>query len=472
MSNEAALASNPLGSRPIRGMLWSFALPGILSQLVNALYNIVDQIFVGWGIDELGIAATTIAFPLATITTALSVLYGSGGASRFSILLGEGKPEEARRTMGNAIALMLLTGAAVAMLAFLFLEPLLYAFGATELILPYAMPYARILCLGIPFGICGTGLAFFIRADGSPRYSSAVLMAGAFFNIIFDPIFLFVLDMGIGGIALATTLGQLLVNVLALLYILRRCKNVKLKRSDLALRPRIIGAICALGAAAFTTHLLATVVQIISANTMRYYGAFSIYGSEIPIAAAGAVSKVMIVFMSCVIGISLGCQPLYGFNYGAKKYDRVKETYLLALRYGTTMAVIAFLCIQLFPRQILAIFGSDDAMFYEFATRYIRIYLFMTFANALQPITSTFFTSIGRANLGFWMAVIRQGLLLIPLLLVLPRLFGLDGMLLAGPIADGIAAVIVVLLAIRTLKRLTKMQADAADLAREKEALL
>lgn len=462
------METNQLGTKPIKSMIWKFAIPGIISQLVNALYNIIDQIFIGWGIGDLGIAATIIVFPLATITTALSVLYGSGAASKFSILLGEGKSEEARKTLGNAMSMMVLSGAAVAILALIFLEPLLYAFGATDLIMSYAKPYALIICIGIPFGIWGTGMAYFIRADGNPNYSSVVLLSGAIFNIIFDPIFLFIFDMGIEGIALATILGQILVNILALYYILKRFKSVKIKKSDLLLRPNVIGTICALGAAAFTTHLLSTIVQIISTNTMKYYGALSVYGSEIPIAASGAVSKVMIVFMSCVIGISLGCQPLYGFNYGAKKYDRVKETYLRAVRYGTTVAVTAFLLIQIFPDSILRIFGSDNPMFYEFATRYMQIYMFMTFANALQPITSTFFTSIGKANIGFWMALIRQGLLLIPLLLVLPYLYGIDGVLFAGPIADGVAAVILVVLAIQEVKRLTQMQWEQTDIEKVK----
>lgn len=460
MPRESEMAANPLGTKPIKNMIWKFAIPGIISQLVNALYNIVDQIFIGWGIGDLGIAATTIAFPLATITTALSVLYGSGAASKFSILLGEERPEEARKTLGNAMTMMVLSGVAVSILAFIFLEPLLYAFGGTDLIMPYAKPYALIICIGIPFGIWGTGMTYFIRADGNPNYSSAVLLAGAIFNMVFDPIFLFVFKMGIEGIALATILGQILVNALALQYILRRFKSVKIKKSDLILRPRVVGTICALGASAFTTHLLATIVHIVSANTMKYYGGLSIYGSEIPIAASGAVSKIMIVFMSCVIGLSLGCQPLYGFNYGAKKYDRVKETYLRAIRYGTTVAVVAFLCMQIFPRQLLGVFGSDDPVFYEFATRYIRIYMFMTFANALQPITSMFFTSIGKANIGFCMAIIRQGLLLIPLLIFLPLRYGIDGVLFAGPVADGIAALIVLILATREVKRLTKMHSE------------
>ena len=203
-----------------------------------------------------------------------------------------------------------------------------------------------------------------------------------------------------------------------------------------------------------------TGAQVILMNMLRTYGAQSVYGSEIAIAGSGAVGKVMIVFLSCVIGIALGCQPIFGFNYGSKRYDRVIEAYRKALRYGTTLAVIAFLCIQLFPRQILSIFGSEDPLFYEFSIHYIRIYLLMTFVNAFQPITSNFFTSIGKAKLGFWMALVRQGLLLIPLLLLLPLALGMDGVLWAGPISDGVAAVLVLVLGAREVRRLTAQQEE------------
>lgn len=471
MTASKEMTGNPLGTKPIGSLIWKFALPGIISQLVNAVYNIVDQIFVGWGVGDLGIAATTIAFPLATMTTALSVLYGSGAASRFSLLLGEKREDEARRTIGNGLTLMAISGVLIGLCGILFLEPMLRAFGATDLILPYAIPYARIICMGIPFGIFSAGASYYIRADGNPNFSSAILLSGAVFNLIFDPIFLFALDMGIQGIALATLLGQILSSALAVFYLVRKFSTAKLRGEDLVLTFPVVKAICGLGVAAFTTHLLATVVQITSANILRYYGALSPYGSEVAIAAAGAVSKAMIVFMSCVIGISLGCQPIYGFNYGSKRYGRVKETYLLAVRYGTIIAVVSFLALQLFPRPILSLFGSGDPLFYQFGVRYIRIYLFMTFVNALQPITSTFFTSLGKANVSFWLALLRQGLLLLPLLLTLPHFFGIDGLLFAGPIADGIAAVVVILCGGTQVRRLTKLQEKQDGALGERESL-
>ena len=273
-------------------------------------------------------------------------------------------------------------------------------------------------------------------------------------------IFLFACSMGIQGVALATVLGQGLSSCLALYYLVRRRHMVTLEREDFRLSAGTIKGIGALGGAIFFNHVIMTAAQVILMNMLRTYGAQSVYGSEIAIAGSGAVGKVMIVFLSCVIGIALGCQPIFGFNYGSKRYDRVIEAYRKALRYGTTLAVIAFLCIQLFPRQILSIFGSEDPLFYEFSIHYIRIYLLMTFVNAFQPITSNFFTSIGKAKLGFWMALVRQGLLLIPLLLLLPLALGMDGVLWAGPISDGVAAVLVLVLGAREVRRLTAQQEE------------
>jgi putative MATE family efflux protein len=393
------------------------------------------------------------------MTTAMAALFGTGGASKFNLFMGAERHEEARKTLGNSLLLLAASGALIGITGVVFLRPMLYAFGSTDAILPYAEPYALIISIGVPFGIFATGASYFIRADGSPNYSSAVLLSGAIFNIIFDPVFLFAFGLGVKGIALATTLAQILSSVLALYYFLRKFKGVTLQKKDFLPGLKTVQGICALGSATFFTHLSGTVVQIVKSNMLRHYGALSIYGSEISIAAAGAVVKVSTVLMSCVIGISLGCQPLLGYNYGAKKYDRVKETYKLAIRYTTVIAIIAFFAMEIFPRQILGIFGSKNPLFYEFAVRYMRIFLFMTFANALQPVTSTFFTSIGKAYIGFFMSLIRQVLLLIPLMLLLPLLLGIAGLFWAGPLSDCITVVVVILLAAREMRGLSRLQA-------------
>lgn len=449
---------NPLGTQPINRLIWKFAIPGIITQLVNALHNIVDQVFIGWGIGDFGVASTSILFPITSIITALSALIGLGAASRFSILLGKKQYQEASDIFGNAISLLLLFGSVLTIGTSVFLKPMLYLFGATERMMPYAQPYARIICIGILFGVFSTGMSYFIRADGNPNYSSFVLLAGAVFNMIFDPVFLFVFDMGIAGIALATVFGQLLSAALALFYLLKKLKSVRLSPGNLSLRLPLVRSIFSLGFAVFTTHILAALAQIIQMNALKRYGALSVYGSEAAIAAAGAVGKLSIVFLSSIIGISLGCQPIFGYNLGKKQYDRVKETYLTALRWGTIIAASAFLILQLFPGQILRIFSSGNPLFYEFAARYIHIYMAMLFLNAIQPITSTFCTAIGKAKLGFWMAVIRQGILLIPLLLFLPPRLGIDGVLFSGAISDGAAAIIVIFIARKELRQLTKLQ--------------
>lgn len=460
--SEKQVIANPLGFAPIKGLIWKFAIPGIISQLVNSLHNIVDQVFIGWGIGDLGIAATNIVFPFSQIITALSVLIGMGAVAKFSILLGQKKEDKAADYLGNAITLMLLLGVVITVLASVFLKPMLYLFGATDAIMEYAIPYARIIVLGIPFGIFATGMTYFVRADGNPNFSSIILLSGAIFNIIFDPIFLFGFKMGISGIALATVLGQVLSASLALYYLLKKLKTVTITKENFHLQIPVMGTTVSLGAATFTTHILMMIAQIILMNSLRYYGALSVYGSDMAITVAGAVGKLTIVFLSSIIGIAIGCQPILGFNLGRKNYDRVKQTYLLALKYGTIVAVTAFLLLQLFPETLLKIFGSDDPLFYEFGVHYIRLYLAALFLNGLQPVTSTFCTAIGKARLAFWMAVIRQGLLLIPLLLILPGFLGIDGVLMAGGISDAAAAVVVIFVGRSQVKRLNRMKEESA----------
>lgn len=447
-----------LGQENIRTLIWKFSIPAIISGLVSAAYNIVDQIFIGWGVGDLGMAATNVAFPLVTISTSLALLFGVGGASNFNLSMGRGNKEEASRIAGSALSWMVLSGVAVAVLAILFLRPLLFAFGATEIMMPYAVPYTFITNLGIPFLIFSTGAANLIRADGSPNTSMMVTLSGAVFNLIFDPIFLFVCHLGIQGIALATLLGQVLSSAVALNYLLRRFKTVPLKKEHLRIQTTVTKQIASLGMAACFNQLAMTVVQIVQSNTLRYYGGLSVYGSEIPLAAVGAVTKVLVVFLSVVLGIVQGCQPIISFNYGAKQYGRVKETYQKSLCYATIISVIAFLCLECFPHQILRMFGSDSQVFYAFAVKYMRIYMMMTFINGVQPVTSNFFTAIGKAKLGFWMSLTRQLLLLVPLMLLLPLVLGIDGVMWSGPIADSVAAVLAIAFAARELRAMTALE--------------
>ncbi|MDL2218733.1 MATE family efflux transporter [Ruminococcaceae bacterium OttesenSCG-928-O06] len=454
--------ANPLGADKISTLIRRFSIPAIVSMLVNALYNMVDQVFIGQAIGMLGIAATNVAFPLTTISTAVALLLGIGGASNFNLKLGAGDKESASRIAGNTFSMLAICGVVIGAVTLLFIDPLLVAFGATPSVLPYAQPYTAIIAPGIPFLIFAAGAGHMIRADGSPTYAMGCVMAGAIFNLVFDPIFLFVFDMGIEGIALATTLGQILSASIAFVYLLKRFRSVPIHKEYLRPRARFVGAICSLGVASCFNQLAMTVVQITMNNTLRHYGALSPYGSDIPLACVGAISKLAMLFFAFPIGIAQGTQPIVSFNYGARRYDRVKTALRIALTAAGIISVVAFLIFQLFPRQLMSIFGEDDPLYLQFAVRYLRVYMAMTFVNGIQPITSTFFTSIGKARRGMLVSLTRQILFLMPLILLLPMFLGIDGLMYAGPIADAAAATVSALLIIREIRAMGVLQKQQA----------
>ena len=333
---------------------------------------------------------------------------------------------------------MIISGVTLSLLVIIFLNPLLHLFGATKDIMPYALTYTRITSFGIPFLIFSIGCSNLIRSDGSPTYAMLSTLSGAILNTILDPIFIFVFDLGMAGAAYATVIGQILSSLIVARYLFK-FKSVKLSRNNFKLRKKLVLAISALGAAACFNQLAMMVVQITMNNTLTYYGALSHYGSEIPLASVGVISKVNIVYMAFTLGISQGCQPIVGFNYGAQNYDRVKKTYKTAAIAVTLISIVAFLCFQIFPRQIISIFGQGDENYFEFAQRYFRIFMFMTIVNGIQPLTSNFFTSIGKSQKGIILSLTRQIIFLLPLVIILPKFLGIDGVMYAGPIADSIA---------------------------------
>ena len=430
--------NNPLATDNVGKLIFKFATPSIISFLVSALYNIVDQIFIGQGVGMLGNAATNIAFPLNTICTALALLLGIGGASNFNLRMGQKKEEEAAYIVGNSVISMVISGVTLSLLVIIFLNPLLHLFGATKDIMPYALTYTRITAFGIPFLIFSIGCSNLIRSDGSPTYAMLSTLSGAILNTILDPIFIFVFDLGMAGAAYATVIGQILSSIIVARYLFK-FKSVKLSRNNFKLRKKLVLAISALGAAACFNQLAMMVVQITMNNILTYYGALSHYGSEIPLASVGVISKVNIVYLAFTLGISQGCQPIVGFNYGAQNYDRVKKTYKTAAIAVTLISIVAFLCFQIFPRQIISIFGQGNENYFEFAQRYFRIFMFMTFVNGIQPLTSNFFTSIGKSQKGIILSLTRQIIFLLPLVIILPKFLGIDGVMYAGPIADSIA---------------------------------
>ena len=443
--------NNPLGVQLVNRLLSQFAIPSIISMLVGSLYNIVDQFFIGQRVGELGNAATNIAFPLSTSCLALALLIGIGGSSAFNLAMGSGHEKRAVNIMGNAVVLLAGSGLVLSIITLLFLKPLLLFFGSPKAVLPYAMEYTKITAFGFPFLLLSTGGGHLIRADGRPRITMLCNLVGAVLNTILDALFVFGLNLGMSGAALATIIGQIVSGALAIGYLMHG-KTVTIHRENLRIKWENVTRIASLGMAPCSNQVAMMVVQIIMNQSLKHYGSHSIYGENIPIACAGIITKVNMIFMSFVIGLSQGLQPIASFNYGAGKKGRVKEAYIKAISIGAVLAVIAFFMFQFFPRQIISIFGDGSELYYQFAIRYFHVFLFFTFVNFMQPITSNFFTAIGKPKVGSFLALTRQILFLLPLILLFPLFLGIDGIMYAGPVADCLAAVVCFIMVYRELR--------------------
>jgi Na+-driven multidrug efflux pump len=443
---------NALGILPEKQLLKQFAIPSIIAMLVSSLYNIVDQFFIGNTVGELGNAATNIAFPLNTSCVAIALLFGIGGASTFNLAMGRGDKDSAGRYIGNAAVSMFICGLVLAVVSLLFLEPMLLFFGSPDNVLPYACEYAGITAFGFPFLILSTGGGHLVRADGSPKMTMIINLTGAIINTVLDAIFVFVLGWGMRGAAIATVIGQVIACGIVVWY-LGRYQTVKLTKECFFLSGEAVGKVISLGAAPCFNQLAMMVVQVVMNKSLKYYGSLSVYGESIPIACSGIIAKVTMVVMAFIIGISQGLQPIVSYNYGAKNYQRVKRAYTLALKYGAVICVVSFVVFQLFPRQIISIFGNGSDLYYQFSEKYIRIFLFFIFGCFMQPISANFFTAIGKPKKGIFMSLTRQIIFLLPLLLIFPMFMGIDGIMYAGPVADFLAAAVCTLLVVHELKR-------------------
>lgn len=446
--------SELLGSAPVTSLMIKFAVPSIIAMLVGALYNIVDQLFIGNAVGQLGNAATNIAFPFSTSCLSVALLFGIGGASCFNLNMGRGEREKAPYFVGNAAVMMGICGVVLLIVTQLFLTPLLKLFGSPADVLPLAQEYVGITSWGFPFMIITTGGGHLIRADGSPRMTMVCNLLGAVINTALDAVFVLGLDWGMSGAAWATVIGQVISGTVAIIY-LTRYRTVHVGLKHLRIRWRYTGRILAIGMASCINQLAMMVVQIAMNNLLKHYGALSAYGESIPIAVSGIIMKVNQITFSIVIGLGQGAQPIISFNYGAQKYARVRSAFRAAVTVGAGVAVLAFIMFQLFPRQIISLFGSGTEEYFEFGVKFFRIFLFFTWLNCLQPIASTFFTSIGKSVKGAFLSLTRQILFLLPPMIVLPIFWGIDGILWSGPVADllsGAAAVILVALEFRIMK--------------------
>ncbi|MDR2944051.1 MAG: MATE family efflux transporter, partial [Methanosarcinales archaeon] len=344
---ELNTGRNHLGTEDVKKLLFKFAVPSVVAMLVGALYNIVDQFFIGQSVGMLGNAATNVAFPLTIVAVALGLLFGVGGAANFNLHLGAGRKELAKKVIGNALFLLAVSGIIVFFIIHLFLEQLVVLFGATDNVFPLALEYISITSFGMMFLIFSTGAGHIIRADGSPQYSMYFLLTGAVLNVILDALFIFGFNMGIAGAAWATIISQMVSCLIAVSYF-RKFKSAALEKKDFILKAAVVKSILYLGASSFLNQTAMIAVQILLNNTAAYYGGLSVYGSDIPLAVAGIIFKVSAVFISVVIGVSQGGQPIAGFNYGARNYGRVKEVFKWVIGISLLISLISFLCFQLF----------------------------------------------------------------------------------------------------------------------------
>ncbi|MGN1033081.1 MAG: MATE family efflux transporter [Intestinibacter sp.] len=450
---------NPLGCEPVSKLMRKFAIPSIIAMLVGALYNIVDQFFIGQYVGTLGNAATNIAFALSTSCIALALLFGIGGASCFNLYMGRGEKEKAGYYIGNAAFMLFASGVALCIVVLIFLTPLLKAFGSPDDVLPYAETYVRITAIGFPFLILTVGGGHLIRADGSPKTAMICSILGGIINIVLDAVFIMGFNMGMAGAAYATIIGQIVSGIVVILY-LKNYKTVSLTTKHFKVKFEYTREIMSIGTASFINQIAMMFVQVILNNSLKYYGALSVYGEAIPIACSGIVMKVAQIFFSIVIGLAQGSQPIQSFNYGAKKYDRVKEAYKLANISGALISILAFVFFQVFPRQIMYMFGEGTEAYYEFGVSYFKIFLFFICVNFLQPITATLFTSIGKPIKGTFLSLTRQIIFLVPLIIVLPLFLGIDGILYAAPIADFMAFIVALVMAWFEFKNMKKLSEE------------
>lgn len=487
--SERGGGQEALERAPLIRLLPGFCIPALLSSLVTSVYNIVDQLFIGNKVGLLGNAAANVVYPAVTVLTALSLMCGVGTSAVMNLSLGNGEREKARMAVGNGVTLMVLCGAVPCIAILLFTEPLLYLFGCTDAVLPYAFPYARITALGYIFSMLGAAGPFLIRADGSPRLALVCTAAGAVLNVFLDALFVYGFEWGIEGAAWATVIGQAVSAGIFVWYLLH-FKSFPLFSDPAALSkkaerqevspvsklqsqaesrsgrrecafmpvPALTGRIIALGAGPMFNFLSQALVQILMNGALKTYGAQSIYGSETTLAVAGVANKVNTLAVAVFTGLANGMQPIVSYNFGRKNYKRVIRTGQAVIGSVLAVSFLIFLCYQFFPRQITACFGSGDELYYEFAERYFRIFLMLIFLNGLLNSVGGFFSAQGKPWQSIALSFTRQIVMLPLLLSMLPRVMGLDGVLWSGPIADLVMACLAGVLFIRRIRELEQTE--------------
>lgn len=439
-----------LGNEPVINLLLKFSIPAIVGMLVNALYNIVDRIFIGRGVGGVAIGGLYLGMPLMLIIMAFGMLVGIGGNTLVSIKLGQNKQDEADQIASSSLTLLFLIGIGLSVLGLIFLQPMLKLFGASASNIGYATDYLRIILIGAPFNAIGFGMNNFIRGEGNPRVAMFTMLIGAFSNIILDYIFIFPLNMGVQGAALATIISQLISATWVVHYFYSKKSVLSIQRKYMKLKASLVKKIVTNGFAPFSMQIAASMV------TALYNTNLQTFGGDLATSSMGVINSVSMMILMPVFGINQGSQPIMGYNYGATKYDRVKKTVIYASLAATFITTLGFLIVQFFPHQIITLFVGDDGSqeFLDIAVPGIRILLSMFPIIGFQIVSTSYFQATGRPKYAMLLSMSRQVLILIPALLILPQIFGLTGVWMSGALADLLSSVITAVLIINSVRQL------------------
>ena len=444
---------NPLASAPIGSLMMKYAIPSVVALVVNALYNIVDQVFIGWGVGTLGNSATNVVFPLNMVVTALALLLGDGGAAYLSLELGRENKKKAEKGVNNTFSWLIIVGIVFCIVCVIFLKPLVALFGATPDNLSYALEYGKIVVLGFPFVVIGSGMCSIIRADGTPQLTMISMIVGCLANVILDALFVLGFGWGMTGAAVATVIGQILSFALCMWYI-PRFKTVKIRLKDMKPEFRMLKKMAGFGVSSFIAQIAVAIIMTVINYYLVHCGTESKYGADIPLAAFGIVMKFNTILTSIVMGIGTGAQPIVGYNYGRADYKRVKKTLSTAVVSATIFAVIFFLVFQLLPEQLTALFGNQGELYTEFSIMSFRIFTLLCFLNGFQAVAAIFFQSIGKSIVSGAISLSRQIVFLIPAVIILCNCMGVKGVLWAGPVADGLAFILALVLILAEIKKM------------------
>ncbi len=442
---------NKLGTEKVSKLLISFSVPAIIGMLVNTLYNIIDRMYIGniEGVGKLAITGVGITMPIMTIILAFGMLVGIGTASRISIFLGKGDKETAEKHIGNAFVLIIIFSILITIIGLAFLDKILVVFGASSSTEIYARQYMQIIFAGTIVSMLSFGLNHSIRSDGSPKIAMLSMLIGAIINIILDPILIFVFNLGVRGAAIATVISQFIATIWILYYFTKGQSSIKLKKENFKLKKYIVLSIFSIGISPCSMQIAACIVQVIANNSLKHYG------GDLAIGAMTIVQSIGMIFLTPIFGLNQGSQPIIGYNFGAKKYKRVKTTVFYGAITATIIVTIGWLVVQLAPQLLIKIFNNDPELL-EIAKNGLRIYLLFIPVIGLQIISSNYFQSVGKAKISMFLSLLRQVILLIPFMIILPRIFGLNGIWMAGAISDLLSAIITCCIFYNSLKKLNK----------------